>query len=148
MDRGMISDESLKFLGESGRRYLLATRRGELAEFQAQTGKGRVETAARTIPRWRSSSSNGRRSTISWHGVGRDVRKERAIRRRQRRGLAQGLKKLCELIDKGKLKNRDKILERVGRLKGRFPKARPFVKTDVTTHEAGQTRMVVGSRKV
>ena len=39
MDRGMISDESLKFLGESGRRYLLATRRGELAEFQAELGK-------------------------------------------------------------------------------------------------------------
>ena len=43
------------------------------------------------------------------------------------------MKKLCALIDQGKLKKRDKILERVGRLKGRFPKARPFVKTDVTT---------------
>ena len=52
-------------------------------------------------------------------------KKERAIRRRQRRGLARDLKKLCDLIDKGKLKKRDKILERVGRLKGRFPKARP-----------------------
>src|SRR5207249_552252 len=39
MDRGMISDESLKFLGEEGRRYLLATRRGELAEFQDELGK-------------------------------------------------------------------------------------------------------------
>src|SRR5208282_2177144 len=39
MDRGMISDESLKFLGESNRRYLLATKRGELAEFQADLGK-------------------------------------------------------------------------------------------------------------
>ena len=39
MDRGMISDESLKFLGESDRRYLLATKRGELAEFQADLGK-------------------------------------------------------------------------------------------------------------
>ena len=29
MDHGMISDESLKFLGESNRRYLLATKRGE-----------------------------------------------------------------------------------------------------------------------
>src|SRR5271155_1777153 len=39
MDRGMLSDESLKFLAEPGRRYLLATRRGELAEFQAKLGK-------------------------------------------------------------------------------------------------------------
>ena len=53
--------------------------------------------------------------------------KERAIRRRQRRGLARALKKLQKRIDDGRLKNRDKILESVGRLKGRFPKARPFV---------------------
>ncbi len=39
MDRGMISDESLKFLGESNRRYLLATKRGELAGFQADLGR-------------------------------------------------------------------------------------------------------------
>src|SRR5262245_24067609 len=39
MDRGMISDESLKFLGESNRRYLLATKRGELSGFQGHLGK-------------------------------------------------------------------------------------------------------------
>jgi transposase len=132
MDRGMISDESLKFLGESGRRYLLATRRGELAEFQDKLGKDgwkrlpnnpqvEVKLFTRQEVHYLLARSRPRR------------RKERAIRRRQRRGLAQGLRKLCELIDKGKLKNRDQILERVGRLKGRFPKARPFVKTDVTT---------------
>ena len=132
MDRGMISDESLKFLGESGRRYLLATRRGELAAFQDKLGKEgwkrlpnnpqvEVKLFKREKVHYLLARSRQRR------------RKERAIRRRQRRGLAQGLKKLCELIDSGKLKNRDKILERVGRLKGRFPKARPFVKTAVTT---------------
>src|SRR5262249_29416343 len=54
-------------------------------------------------------------------------KKERAIRRRQRRGLARGLKRLQHIISTGRLKNRDKILERVGRLTGRYPKARPFV---------------------
>jgi transposase len=39
MDRGMISDEPLRFLAESGQQYLLATQRGELAEFQAKLGK-------------------------------------------------------------------------------------------------------------
>lgn len=132
MDRGMISDESLAFLGESGRRYLLATRRGELAEFQDKLGKDgwkrlpnnpqvEVKLFKRQKVHYLLARSRPRR------------KKERAIRRRQRRGLAQGLKKLCALIDQGKLKKRDKILERVGRLKGRFPKARPFVKTDVTT---------------
>jgi hypothetical protein len=53
--------------------------------------------------------------------------KERAIRRRQRHGLAKGLKKLKKRVDEGRLKNRDKICESVGRLKGRYPKARPLV---------------------
>jgi transposase len=132
MDRGMISDESLKFLGESGRRYLLATRRGELAEFQAKLGKEgwkrlpknpqvEVKLFKREEVHYLLARSRPRR------------KKERAIRRRQRRGLARDLKKLCDLIDKGKLKKRDKILERVGRLKGRFPKARPFLTANVTT---------------
>jgi transposase len=132
MDRGMISDESLKFLGESGRRYLLAMRRGELAEFQDELGKHgwkrlpknpqvEVKRFQRQEVRYLLARSRPRRQ------------KERAIRRRQRRGLARDLKKLGDLIDQGKLKKRDKILERVGRLKERFPKARSFVKINVTT---------------
>jgi transposase len=132
MDRGMISDESLKFLGEPGRRYLLATRRGELAEFQAKLGKEgwkrlpknpqvEVKLFKRDDVHYLLARSRPRR------------KKERAIRRRQRRGLARDLKKLYDLIDKGILKKRDKILERVGRLKGRFPKARPFLTANVTT---------------
>jgi transposase len=132
MDRGMISDESLKFLGESGRRYLLATRRGELAEFQDELGKTgwkrlprnpqvEVKLFKRERVRYLLARSRPRRQ------------KERAIRRRQRRGLARDLKKLCDLIDQGKLKKRDKILERVGRLKERYPKARSFVVITVTT---------------
>jgi len=59
--------------------------------------------------------------------------KERAMRRRQRRGLAKALQKLHTRIASGRLKNRDKILEAVGRLKGRYPKACPFVKITVSS---------------
>jgi transposase len=132
MDRGMVSDPSLKFLGEAGRRYLLATRRGELAEFQTELGK----------PGWKRLPNNPQvevkrfeRQKVHYL-LARSRprrRKERAIRRRQRRGLARDLKKLGNLTATGKLKDRDKILERVGRLNERFPKARSFVKIHVTT---------------
>jgi hypothetical protein len=132
MDRGMISDESLSFLGEAGRRYLLATRRGELVEFYDKLRKkgwkrlpNNPQVEVKLFQRYKVhyllARSRPRR------------KKERAIRRRQRRGLARDLRKLCDLIDRGKLKKRDKILERVGRLKERYPKARSFVKTNVTT---------------
>jgi transposase len=131
MDRGMISDESLKFLGESSRRYLLATKRGELAGFQADLGRTgwnrlpknpqvQVKLFERESVHYLLARSRPRR------------KKERAIRRRQRRGLATDLKKLSALVDVGKLKKRDKILERIGRLKERYPKARGFVQINVT----------------
>ena len=126
MDRGMISEDALKFLGKPGRRYLLATRRGELASFAEHLRAGgwqrlednpdvEVKLLKRKRVHYLLARSQPRRQ------------KERAMRRRQRRGLARALEKLQKRIDGGRLKNRDKILESVGRLKGRFPKARPFV---------------------
>ena len=40
MDRGMNSAETWAFLSRSGRRYLLATRRSERAQFQKQLQQG------------------------------------------------------------------------------------------------------------
>jgi transposase len=138
MDRGMISKEALKFLSRSGRRYLLATRRGELGSFANQLRSGgwqrlkdnpevEVKLLKRSRVHYLLARSRPRRQ------------KERAIRRRQRRGLARGLKKLGDRIEGGRLKDRDKILESIGRLKGRFPKARPFV--TITVAKAGPARL-------
>ena len=57
--------------------------------------------------------------------------KERAIRRRQRRGLARDLKKLQSRVAQGRLKKRDKIAEAIGKLKERYPKARGFVEISI-----------------
>lgn len=131
MDRGMVSEESLAFLSKRGRRYLLATRRGALTEFQHELGSGG----------WHTLPENPdvqvklfRRKRLSYLLARSQPRrkKERAMRRRQRRGLARALQRLSEQITAGRLKSRDKILERVGRLKGRFPKARPFVAITVS----------------
>jgi len=135
MDRGMISKATLRFLGQGQRRYLLATRRGELARFQAALGRtgwqrlpDNPEVEVKQLRRGRVhyllARSKPRRQ------------KERAMRRRQRRGLAQALRKLHAQIAAGRLKQRDKILERIGRLKGRYPKACPFVTITVASRGA------------
>jgi transposase len=126
MDRGMISKDTLKLLNQPGRRYLLATRRGELNAFVEELRSGgwkrlegnpdvEVKLLKRNKVHYLLARSQPRRQ------------KERAIRRRQRRGLAKALQKLYQRIEAGRLKKRDKILECVGTLKGRFPKARIFV---------------------
>ena len=131
MDRGMISEDAMTFLSAPGRRYLLATKRPALAAFQAElTAVGwqrlpdnpdvEVKLLQRDEVHYLLARSRPRRQ------------KERAIRRRQRRGLAQALKKLYARISAGRLKKHDKIVEAVGRLKERFPKARAFVTIAVT----------------
>ena len=50
MDRGMISEETLRFLSRSGRHYLLATRRGELARFAKHSCTGGWRRLSPTIP--------------------------------------------------------------------------------------------------
>jgi hypothetical protein len=126
MDRGMISENALEFLSAPGRRYLLATRRPALTPFQDELRR----------PGWQRLPDNPevevkllQRDEVHYLLARSKPRraKERAIRRRQRRGLAQALKKLHARVAAGRLKKRDKVLEAVGRLKERFPKARPFV---------------------
>jgi hypothetical protein len=131
MDRGMIGEDSLAFLSEPGRRYLLATRRDALVAFLAEL----------RAPGWQRLPDH---DEIDVKVLERDGihyllarsrprrHKERAMRRRQRRGLAVALKKLHARIRKGRLKKRDKILEAVGRLKERYPKGRAFVRITVS----------------
>ena len=132
MDRGMISADTLAFLEEPGRRYLLATRRDELKHFQAELLPAGwqqmpnhpgvvVKLLKRDEVHYLLARSNDRKQ------------KERAIRRQQRHSLALALRKLQARVAKGRLKQRDKVLEAIGRLKGRFPKAVPFVNVAVTT---------------
>lgn len=137
MDRGMISQETVAFLGRSGRRYLLACRRGALAAFQAELrtpGWQRlperevdVKLFARGRLHYLLACSRPRRH------------KERAIRRRQRRGLTQDLKKLQARVASGRLRHRDKIAEAIGKLKERYPKARPFVDISISDSPMSMT---------
>ncbi len=149
MDRGMISKDTLKLLNQSGRRDLLATRRGELSSFVEELRsrgwkrlEGNPDVEVKLLKRnkvhYLLARSRPRRQ------------KERAIRRRQRRGLAKALQKLKQRIEGGRLKQRDKILECVGTIKGRFPKVRIFVTITVATGDRPQLswRWVIGDNYI
>jgi transposase len=130
MDRGMLNAQTLRFLKRSGRQYLLGLRRSALKRFAAalRTRRGwqrladhevEVKLVRQRRQHYLLARSRPRRQ------------KERAIRRRQRRGLAEGLRKLQARVAQGRLKQRDVVLQRLGRLQERYPKARPFVSVAV-----------------
>jgi len=139
MDRGMISKDTLKFLNKDGRRYLLATRRSELQKFQKHLGGDGWQT----MPDHADVAVKSFRSGKVYYLLARSKprrQKERAIRRKQRRGFAKALRKLQQRVASGKLKNRDKILEALGRIKARYPKACPFATVTVTATTAPELR--------
>lgn len=139
MDRGMISKDTLKFLNKDGRRYLLATRRSELHKFrQYLDAKG-----WQALPDHAGVAVKSFRRGKVFYLLARSKprrQKERAIRRKQRHGFARALRKLQQRVAGGKLKNRDKILEALGRLKARYPKACPFATVTVTATARPQLR--------
>ena len=117
MDRGMMSEENLAFLSQSDRRYLIGTRRSELTNFREELKSGgwvalREEVEAKPVTR------DGVAYLLARSGQRK--KNERAIRKRQLLGLQRGLKRLRERVQKGRLKQRDKVMEQVGRLKERF----------------------------
>src|SRR3990172_1328905 len=93
MDRGMMSKENLDFLSQSGRRYLIGTRRSELANFGAELrGEG-----------WLPFPDEVEVKPVERDGVAyllarstQRKKKERAIRKRQLLGLHRALKRLAE----------------------------------------------------
>jgi transposase len=131
MDRGMISDETLAFLSKPERKYLLATRRSELARFAKHLNQGKWQTLAGHEDIVVKPIKRGKVAYLLARSRPRR-QKERAIRRRQRRALARALRQLQQTVAAGRLKSRDKILERIGRLKGKYPKATPFVTLTVS----------------
>ena len=131
MDRGMISAQTLAFLRKSERKYVLATRRSELTRFDKQLSQGKWQALEAHAEIVVQQIKRGKVTYLLARSRPRR-QKERAIRRRQRRALARALRQLQQTIAQGRLKSRDKILERIGRLKGKYPKATPFVTLTVS----------------
>lgn len=136
MDRGMMSEENLQFLSQSGRHYLIGTRRSELANFHdALSGDG-----------WLPLREHVEVKPVERDGVAyllarstQRKKKERAIRKRQLLGLHRALKRLAKRVHQGRVKARDKVLEQVGRLKERFPQAAKL--TTITIAKRGKPQV-------
>ena len=131
MDRGMMSEENLRFLSEPGRHYLIGTRRSELSQFQEELSAGdwvalREEVEVKPVERAGVAYLLAR--------SGQRKKKERAMRRRQLLGLHRALKRL------GGLRQRDRVVEQVGRLKERFPRAAKLARISIAQRGRPQVR--------
>jgi transposase len=134
LDRGIASEANLEFLRKRGQSFLVGTPRSKLSGFEAELAaqdwrEVRDQVEVKSVPRddqtYVLARSKDRRE------------KERAIRRRQLLGLHSELKRLSASVSAGRLKDADKVQQRLGRLAERWPMAWRFVQPEVGRNADG-----------
>jgi transposase len=120
MDRGIVSEENLAAIRKRGGQYLVGTPRSQMKQFEAELSQGdwtrvrpEVELKKVAIPR-------GEETYILCRTAGRKE-KEKAIRNRFCSSMDAALKGLEKAIALGRLKDRNKMERRLGKIQARHP---------------------------
>lgn len=134
VDRGIASEKNIAYLKERKQSYLVGTPRSQLTAFEAEL----------CTKDWQSVREAVEIKTVQREGetyvLARSTQrrlKERAIRKRQLLGWHGDLKKLAARVAKGQLKDADKVVEQVGRLRERWPAASKFASVEVPRDDGG-----------
>jgi transposase len=120
MDRGIVSEENLAAIRRRGGQYLVGTPRSQMKQFEAELLKDdwiqvrpEVEVKKVAIPQ-------GEETYILCRTSGRKE-KEKAIRKRFSDRMEGALKRLAKTIEAGRLKDRNKMERRLGRIQASHP---------------------------
>src|ERR1700737_839060 len=119
-DRGIVSEENLAAIGKRGGQYLVGTPRSQMKQFEQELLKDdwiqvrpEVEVKKVAIPQ-------GEETYILCRTKGRKE-KEKAMRSRFSSRMEDALKRLARTIETGRLKDRNKMERRLGRIQASHP---------------------------
>ena len=132
MDRGMVSEDNLKYLRSTGARYLVGTPKSMLKKFERELLDQSWEEVQPGVDVKICLSPDGTDETfVLCRSLGRRE-KENAILNRFVSRLEASLTKLVEQAEKRKLKDRQKVERRIGRLLEQNSRAAALFTVDVT----------------
>lgn len=126
-DRGVVSEDNLRLLQERGASYLVGTPRHKLSEFEQELLQGDWESVAGRPGVKVQLVRRGEEVYVLARSEDR-AEKELAMRRRQLRGLSKDLRALRKSVSKGRLRNRSRIDQRLGRFMERWSGAWKYIK--------------------
>jgi transposase len=145
MDRGMVSEGNLKYLRSTGARYLVGTPKSMLKKFERELLDQSWEEVQPGVDVKVCRSPDGTDETfVLCRSLGRRE-KENAILNRFVTRLETGLAKLVEQAEKGRLKDRQKVERRIGRLLEQNSRAAALFTVDVT--EGSDKKLSIVMRK-
>jgi transposase len=120
-DRGIVSEENLQAIRQRGGQYLVGTPRSQMKQFEAQLLEQENWTQVRPeVEVKKIAIPQGEETYILCRTAGRKE-KEQAIRGRFCSSMEMALKGLEKTIATGRLKDRNKMERRLGRIQARHP---------------------------
>ena len=139
-DRGVVSEENLVAIRKRGGEYLVGTPRSKLKQFEAELLKDDFEKIRPDVEVKQVQIPGGEETYILCRTAGRKE-KEKAIRSRFVAQIEKALTGLEKRIAEGKLKDRDKMLMRLGRIQASHPQVADLYEMAIKDNQ-GRTRLV------
>jgi transposase len=119
-DRGIVSEENLEAIRKRGGQYLVGTPRSQMKQFEAELLKQDWEQVRPDVEVKQMPIARGEETYILCRTAGRKE-KEKAIRNRFSARMEDALKRLAKTIETGRLKDRNKMERRLGKIQARHP---------------------------
>src|SRR4051794_24095650 len=115
MDRGIVSEENLAAIRKRGGHYLVGTPRSQMKQFEAELLKDDWTRVRPEVEVKKVAITEGEETYVLCRTAGRKE-KEKAIRNRFSARMEEALKRLAKTIETGRLKDRNKMERRLGRI--------------------------------
>ena len=138
IDAGIATDENLAMIRAKGYDYLCVSR-SNLKNYHAQAGATTVcvtDNRKQTINLCRVTSDRNTDFYLKVESHAKEL-KERSMNEQFRKRFEDGLQKIADsLTKKGGVKQEDKVYERIGRLKQKYPSIGRYFEINVQTQKA------------
>ena len=135
-DRGIVSEENLAAIRNRGGQYLVGTPRRQMKRFEAELLKEDWTQVRPDVEVKRVAIPQGNETYILCRTTGRKE-KERAIRKRFSTRMEEALRRLQTTIAEGRLKDRNKMERRLGKIQARHSQVNDLFEVTLRDTPAG-----------
>jgi transposase len=135
-DRGIVSEENLAAIRKRGGQYLVGTPRRQMKRFEAELLKEDWTQVRPDVEVKRVAIPQGNETYILCRTIGRKE-KERAIRKRFSTRMEEALRRLQTTIAEGRLKDRNKMERRLGKIQARHSQVNDLFEVTLRDTPAG-----------
>ena len=136
LDRGIVSEDNLAAIRKRSGQYLVGTRRSQMKQFEAELLKEDWTRVRPEVEVKQVAIPQGEETYILCRTTGRKE-KEQAMRSRFSNSMENALNSLQKAIVQGRLKDRNKMERRLGKIEARHPSVNDLYDVSIRETDEG-----------